>query len=134
MDLSKLVANDLGVELEIPSIGGIGFFVILRHKSAPEVQKVSKRFRDQLADDARRGGKREKALRDEFNINYPAAFISGWRWENQKYNYKGEQPPYSPEKAVEMLKGSDVFSYYLKELIDANVGDDESFLVGFASN
>ena len=128
MDLSTLKAMENEVELHIPSIGGIGFFVSLRAESSKEVQSVNEKFRNKLLEDGRKGNKNRAAISDWYKIEKPLAHIAGWRWENPEYTYKGEQPVFSREKAIEMLKGSDLFAFEFKSLIDEAVGDTESFL------
>lgn len=127
-DLSKIVAGNNEVELSIPGFGGIGFFITLRHESAPEVQSFVKRYQQRVLEDTRKGGKNKTANAEFYKLEKPLAHIAGWRWANPEFNFNGEQPQYSREKAVEMLKGDGAFSFYLRQLIDEETSDDESFL------
>lgn len=127
-DLSKIVAGNAEVELTIPGLGGVGFFVTLRHDSAPEVQSFVKKYQNRVMEDARKGGKNKSANSEFYKLEKPLAHIAGWRWANDKFNFNGSQPAYSRESAIEMLKGEGAFSFYLRQLIDEETADDESFL------
>jgi len=128
VDLSKIVASNNEVELSIPGFGGIGFFVTLRHDSSPEVQKFVKQYQNKVMEDSRKGGKNKTANAEWYKLEKPLAHIASWRWANDQFNFNGEQPQYSREKAIEMLKGEGAFSFYLRQLVDESVADDESFL------
>lgn len=128
IDLSKIVASTNEVEMTIPGYDGIGFFVSLRHTSSPEVQKFIKRYQDRVIEDSRKGNKNKAATNEWYKLESPLSRIAGWRWTKPEFNFNGSQPDFSREVAVEMLKGEGAFSFYLRQLIDEAIGDDESFL------
>lgn len=132
IDLSKIIAGNNEVELTIPGIGGTGFFVTLRHDSSPEVQSFIKKYQNRVLEDTRKGGKNKTANAEFFKLERPLAHIANWRWTNPQFNFGGDQPEFSRDKAIEMLKGEGAFSFYLRQLIDEELADDESFLAKLA--
>lgn len=128
IDLSAIAASNSEEELVIPGIGNTGFFVSIRHSSDKSVQSVDKSYQNKVLADAKKGGKKSGENLDWYKLHKLATHIAGWRWTNPEVTVAGVQPEYSPEKAIEFIKGDGPFSYYLRQLVDSAVGDDENFL------
>lgn len=129
MDLSSLVVLNREVELEIPGIGETGFFISIRHDSAPEVQKFQASYRAKSADEARKGKKgKSNELLEYFLVENTIAHIGGWRWTNPEFNIGGDQPQFSKEKAAEIIRSGSALAYYIKQLVARETDDEESFL------
>lgn len=130
VDLSKIVAGTNEVQLVIPGVGEVGFYVTLRHESSDEVTKVTKQYEKRLMDVAKRGRNGDRTtLLEWYRRELLSAHVAGWRWTNPEFTFGGEQPEYSPETAKQLLFGDNAFSYYFKKLVESEVLDDESFLV-----
>lgn len=128
MDLSSIKTKANEVELTIPGIGATGFFLTLRYESSPEVQKVNKIFEEKIMTEARKGKRGDRSGATEwYKKEKILAHIADWRWTGDA-NYHGETPPYSKEKAHEMLSAGDNFSYFMRDFIEDQISDASDFL------
>lgn len=129
MDFSKLSTTDQEKEMVLPGGVKTGFHLILRSESSPEVQAVTKKYRNKLMAEQRKGkrGNPDKVT-DLYEENRVIAHVAGWRWDAEsKANWQDSRPEFSAPVLKEMLAHRE-FSFYLKEFITDEIGDAADFL------
>lgn len=109
-----------------------GFFLHIRHESAPEVEKVRASYTRKFAEEARKGNKNRQKISEEFNIDFLAAQIAGWEFKNPEFTLGGEQPPFSVEKAKQYLSSKTTLAHEMKKLIEKEGAEEDGFLESLA--
>lgn len=128
MEITQIKTNLRDVEWTIGTTN-TGVILSLRYESAPEVQAVDKRFQAKLLEEGKKGRRGDRAaILDWYRTERLVAHVANIQW-TRGATYRGETPAFSDALIRELLDVSRFeAAHFLREFIDAEIGDATDFL------
>lgn len=115
-------------EVEFRPVGQpTGWYFMLRHESANEVQAVMKKFQSKVRDlTLKRKTTAYQNLVKEHEDHLRVAHVSGWTWKDGVDEENGR--PEFTKKELRGLLNDKMLGYHLKSFIDEEIGSLDDFL------
>ncbi len=124
----KNAVQTIDREVEFRPVGNsTGWFFMLRHESAPQVQEVMRVFQAKVRDlTLKRKTTAYQNLMSQHETRLHVAHVANWRWEAGVDEEAG-RPEFSRNELKANLNDA-ILGWHLKRFLDEEVGSLEDFL------